>query len=219
MSRKLDEQLSALMDGDLSSDQLRFVLRRCADDARIGECWNRYHMARHALRREEVFFAHAGFAQSVMAAVANEPVRRNQAARWIRRGSGGAIAAAVAAAALLVTQPSEPEQASVAAMQPSAQDSVVQSAGTPVALATSSMHGGARQLQLLDQPVPVQQASARASATTQGPLLDARMQRYLIGHYEAAGSQAGQSGFVPYMLLVPAPGQDGRSATEHAPRH
>lgn len=221
MNRKLDEQLSALMDGELSSDQTRFVLRRVAGEVQLVECWSRYHIARHALRREEFVLAGAGFGYSVQESIAAEPALRNRSGRWLRRGTGGAIAAAVAAVALLVIQPGQPEQEAILVSQPPAPASTMQpvaapSGLTPAALANGS-RGNSRPLLLSEQPVPVQQAAARTSSTP-GLALDSRTQRYLIGHYEAAGNQAGQSSFVPYMLLVPAV-KDGRSVSEHAPSH
>lgn len=221
MGRKIDEQLSALMDGELSSDEMRFVLRRAAGDASLVQCWSRYHIARHALRREQVVFSDPEFARCVHAALAAEPAVRSRSRQWLRRGSGGAIAAAVAAAALLVGQPGEPDQEAGLAVRPAPSASMMQPATapaspTPIVLANGS-RGSSRPLLLSGQPVPVQQAAARTTSTP-GLALDSRTQRYLIGHYEAGGGHGGQSGFVPYMLLTP-PAKDGRSASEHAPSH
>lgn len=221
MSRKIDEQLSALMDGELSSDQTRFILLRAVGEVPLAGRWSRYHIARHALRREQFDFAGTGFVSGVQTAIAAEPTIHIRSTRWLRRGSGGAIAAAVAVAALLVTQPGEPDRNADVVTQPMASTDRARAVTAPASSAPAALANGtrgvSRPLLLSEQPVPVQQAAARTSSTP-GLALDPRTQRYLIGHYEAGGSHAGQSGFVPYMLLVPA-AKDGPSASERAPSH
>lgn len=105
------ETLSALMDGQLSRDQVRFALRRFEADAEAGATWSRYHVARDVLQQQSVVLARTGFAERVMADIGQMDVSTaGQAAslhrrRWIRWSAGGAIAAGVAAVALMVSQP------------------------------------------------------------------------------------------------------------------
>lgn len=109
-NQHIREDLSTGIDGELSGEQLRFLLRRLDHDEPLQHDWSRYHMARDSLRHELPAVASAGFAARVMAAIEhdsvgarnNAPVRRNH---WLRWSAGGVIAASVAAAALMVGQP------------------------------------------------------------------------------------------------------------------
>jgi len=122
MNQDTRESLSAGIDGELSKEQLRFLLRRLDHDASLQAAWSPYHVARDSLRREFPAVASADFADRVMRAIEQEaaavtapPSRRHH---WLRWSAGGAIAASVAAAALMVGQPrsgSELEQVTASA--------------------------------------------------------------------------------------------------------
>lgn len=101
------ESLSAGMDGELSNEQLRFLLRRLDHDAPLQNAWTRYHIARAGIRQQLPSLASSGFASRVMLVIEHEaaPARTNRRSHWLRWSTGGAIAASVAAAALMVGQP------------------------------------------------------------------------------------------------------------------
>jgi Negative regulator of sigma E activity len=102
------ESLSAGIDGELSKEQLRFLLRRLDHDPSLQRSWTRYHIARDSLRRQLPPLASAGFAARVMQAIEQEsaPVAAiSRRSHWLRWSTGGAIAASVAAAALMIGQP------------------------------------------------------------------------------------------------------------------
>ena len=101
------ENLSAGIDGELSKEQLRFLLRRLDHDAALQQTWTRYHLARDGLRHQLPPLAAAGFAARVMQAIEQESVTTVGPRRghWLRWSAGGAIAASVAAAALMIGQP------------------------------------------------------------------------------------------------------------------
>ena len=105
-----NEQLSAGMDGELTQEELRFLLRRLDHDASLQQAWSRYHVTRDGLRRTLTPQASAGFATRVMLAIEQETVVVGSGRRrhWLRWSAGGAIAATVAVAALMVTQPVGP---------------------------------------------------------------------------------------------------------------
>jgi sigma-E factor negative regulatory protein RseA len=109
MNQDTRESLSAGIDGELSKEQLRFLLRRLDHDASLLQDWSRYHTARDSLRHELPDLASAGFAARVMLAIELEPTAVSVAparhSHWLRWSAGGAIAASVAAAALMVAQP------------------------------------------------------------------------------------------------------------------
>ena len=99
-------QLSALMDGELPRDEMRFLLRRIETDAELAGRWSRYQLARGVLRRQAATPLRADFAATLTRRLAAEaaPARRRgmPLLRWV---GGGAIAASVAVAALVMTRP------------------------------------------------------------------------------------------------------------------
>lgn len=194
MSQQIQEQLSALMDGELSRDETLFLLRRAEHDDSLRRCWSGYHLIRQALRRQDIVAGRADFASSIMLQIETElaPVQA-RSMPWIRWASGGAIAASVAVAALVATSPRD-------VAEPRAPIAVVPAtsaaARAPTALASEFRPP------MLSPTLAAQPASAATSGfNTPSTPIDPRLQSYLIRHYDAAGS-AGQSALMPYVLLV-----------------
>lgn len=115
------QQLSALVDGELATDEARFLLRRLQHDPELQACQERWQLLGDVLRGQAVAPAPADFAARVSAAVAAEPLperepRREARAGWRRWGGGAALAASVAAVALFMGRQSldgaEPPQES-----------------------------------------------------------------------------------------------------------
>ncbi|HVI54855.1 MAG TPA: sigma-E factor negative regulatory protein [Luteibacter sp.] len=110
MSDTNREILSAGMDGELSREEIRFLLRRLEADRGLADVWSRYHAGRDGLRREAMPPVSHDFVDRVMAAIEAEAgvsvvtgaVPRR---RWLHWSAGGAIAASVAVAALMLSQP------------------------------------------------------------------------------------------------------------------
>lgn len=106
MNNNFRENLSAGVDGELTREELRFLLRRLDHDASLQQAWARYHVARDGLRRELPPLASADFAARVMSAIDQQAVPvATRPGHWLRWSAGGAIAASVAAAALMIGQP------------------------------------------------------------------------------------------------------------------
>lgn len=107
MKQSNQESLSALMDGELSSEQLRFLLRGLEHDPELRETWARYHLIRHGLRREGVLMTDRGFADGVMARLDASESRRHHTwrHRWLHWSAGGVMVAGMAALALIALQP------------------------------------------------------------------------------------------------------------------
>lgn len=107
MNQDVRENLSAGVDGELSAEQLRFLLRRVDHEQPLQEAWSRYHLARDSLRRELPALASADFSDRVMLALAQEAAQVSGTRRqhWLRWSAGGAIAASVAAVALMAARP------------------------------------------------------------------------------------------------------------------
>lgn len=102
------QQLSAMLDGELSPDQARFMLRRLQHDAELAGCWERWQVCGDVLRGQRNALLPADFAQKVSAAIAAggrdaaRPRARAGGPRLLRWGGGAALAASVAMVALLV---------------------------------------------------------------------------------------------------------------------
>jgi len=202
MNQQVHEQISALMDGELERDETRFLLKRLPADHQLAARWSRYHIARQALRRQDIVGLSAGFANAVMARLDVEQpgVQQRGVNGWLRWGAGGAIAASVAVAALVATRP-------VGESSPGAGPSVariVAQQGAPISVApvaASATYPGDFRPPLLAPKAPVDASPVSLGTDISQPMtIDPRMQSYLIRHYQAAGA-GGQSGLVPYVLI------------------
>ncbi len=203
MNQQTHEQLSALMDGELERDQMRFLLKRTASEPELPIRWARYHVARQTLRRQEVVVLMPGFADGVMARLEHEPATHARTpATWLRWGTGGAIAASVAVAALMLTRPAiEAGPAPGPAMAARNASPQVASINTAPATVTSPASTNFRP-PLLAPNGPIEAAPASFGTDVVEPLsADPRLQSYLIRHYQTPDS-AGQSNLVPYVLLA-----------------
>jgi sigma-E factor negative regulatory protein RseA len=190
MSQQIQEQLSALMDGELSRDETLFLMRRVAHDGGLVQRWSAYHVIRQSLQRQEILPLRADFSSVILQQIAAEAaptdVRR---APWLRWASGGAIAASVAVAALVATSPGQrnaPEGQPLAA--------------TPSASVAAPDLTADFRPPMLSPVLDAQPASAGGFSTSSAPI-DPRLQSYLIRHYDATGG-AGQQALMPYVLLV-----------------
>lgn len=113
-------QLSALMDGAVSPDEARFLLRRLQHDEDLVGCWTRWQLCGDVLRGHASAIVPAGFSQRVANAIAAEAGRpahagSSVASRWARWGGGAALAASVAVIALFVSRQMPDSQAPASA--------------------------------------------------------------------------------------------------------
>ncbi|TPG05035.1 anti-anti-sigma factor [Rhodanobacter glycinis] len=134
MTQDAPENLSAGIDGELSKEQLRFLLRRLDHDPALQQTWTRYHIARDSLRQQLPPVLDAGFVDRVMLAIGQEsmPAATTRRSHWLRWSTGGAIAASVAAAALMIGQPTgDAERVTASTVQQSSAVAVVTPASKP----------------------------------------------------------------------------------------
>lgn len=110
MANSIDEQISALMDGELSDRELSLVLKRMGQDPGVARRWQRYHMIRDALHDTLPANLKFDLSDRVHEALRDEPVvlaprrRKRDFRPWLRQAAGMAIAASVAAVAILTFQ-------------------------------------------------------------------------------------------------------------------
>jgi len=192
MNETANEQLSALMDGELPRDELRFLLRGLAGDAGLVQRWSRYQVARAVLQREYVPAATGDdrFAAAVMLRL--EPAQPRLGRRIGRWAGGGAIAAAVAVVALMATRPAGEHGALPAA--PGTDLATV----TPMLL--SPQQPVARQQQPVFAPMPAMPATF---SDTQPASFESFLPRYTANpRGSAQNADATPNGFVPYILMI-----------------
>lgn len=201
------ENLSAGMDGQLSKEELRFLLRRFESDASLPQTWARYHVVRDGLRRELPALASEGFAARVMLAIDQDTmitVAPQGRRRWLHWSAGGAIAASVAIAALLVTQPAGQEGSDRASPLVAANNSATASPVTQAVPVHSSAAPAQAPAWLNSYASLPSQLSERASATidaNEGPLFYSQSER--LSPYQVRGYHVVNHGNGSYLLISP----------------
>lgn len=111
-------QLSALIDGELTADEARFLLRRLQHDTELSACWDRWQVAGEVMRGQTVALAPAGFSERIALAIAEASAGQvthaaaagERKPRHLFRWGGGALAASFALVALFITREQVPEQ-------------------------------------------------------------------------------------------------------------
>ena len=185
MNSDSKEHLSSLMDGEITRDAGRFLLRRLAADDSLRATWARYHMIRDSLRHPNGGFAKLDLTQRVSLALSSEPSPDTGAFPWLhgwlRPVAGVAIAASVALIAV-VTVASRPGDTGPAVVEARA---VETAAAEPF---TSPNLGSL---------IPVSQPVNLSGAINQD---NRRMNAYLLRHYQAAGETG--RGFVSFVPIV-----------------
>lgn len=103
-----EEQISDLMDGELSGKDMLRVLDRMNASQEARETWARYHVARHMLREDQYpTIFHVGFTERVSRRIETEPHWLPASRKRFLRDAPGirwAAAASLAALAVLATQ-------------------------------------------------------------------------------------------------------------------
>ena len=182
MSTESREHLSSLMDGEISRETGRFLVRRLGSDRELCATWARYHLVRDCLRNPDGGLAGNGLSNRVRQAIGEHGMRTPAARRtldWLRPAAGLAVAASVALLAIVAVGPSaqNPQPAGADAGAPS----VAESFTPPQALT----------------PPPVSQQVSLAGQSAGNN----RMNAYLLRHYQATGSTGGK-GFVTFVPIV-----------------
>lgn len=201
MNESLNEQLSALADGELGADEARFALKRLQADADLRQAWSRTHLVRGCLRRErDLAPAPAAFAAGVMDRLDAEAAPRAGMHPWLRNAAGGLIAAGVAAAALFSIAPTAP-------VAP-APDTAVASATPAPAPAIVSTPVTTDDLRLPIGAVPASDSIVTPLRPVATMVHDPRLDQYLIQHSDATLAGA-RGGYVPYVYIVASPPSRG----------
>jgi len=200
MNDTTPEQLSALMDGELSRDELRFLLRRVESDADLAQRWSRYQIASAVLKRQYAApLSDRQFATTVIARLDSGamPMRQPMTGRLLRWAGGGAIAASVAVLALVATRPA-------------GTDGAMPATGAPViAAAPVAAPQATPPVEIREPLLPQQVSPARFTDSAQLASFESIVPTYTYAPKQPR-NPAVQSGnglseaFVPYVLIVGA---------------
>jgi sigma-E factor negative regulatory protein RseA len=187
MSKETREHLSCLVDGEISRETSRFLVRRLAADSELRAVWSRYHLVRDCMRHQDGGIADGDLCARVGKALENEsPVRSawHLSTRWLKPAAGLAIAATVALMAVVAVEP----------YQPAAPGAGGQVAGESATEAFTSPQ--------IRGPAPY---SSQASLNGQSNRETRKMNSYLVRHYQASEATGGRSfvHFVPIVITHP----------------
>jgi sigma-E factor negative regulatory protein RseA len=184
MSKESREHLSSLMDGEISRETGRFLVRRLGSDSELRMTWARYHLVRDCLRHHEGSLAGDDLNRNIKQALADEEVRaapRRLAAGWLKPITGAAIAASVALMAIVTVGPGQGPVSGPAGKL----------AERPQTESFVSPNNG-----LVRSPYS-QEASASGGLDNSNQ----KMNSYLLRHYQVTGSTGGK-GFVTFVPIV-----------------
>ena len=186
MTTDSKEHLSSLMDGEVSQETGRFLVRRLGADASLRETWARYHLIRDCLRNQESHLVQAELPHRVHRALSEDaastvPRKAATAGKWFRPVAGFAVAASVALVAVLTVIGGNRDELS-----------------PPV---TDSAPSVASESFTSPNIVAVTPRSTPVNLSGTSPRDNPRMNAYFLRHYQVTGD-AGGRGFVPFVPIV-----------------
>lgn len=112
MTKHIEEQLSAFVDGELEAKEADGLISQILDNDELRSRWANYHLVSHSIHAESTNNT-IDLSQSISQALSNEPTifapqhRKRVMPAAFKQVVGMAIAATVAAVAVLMVQPEE----------------------------------------------------------------------------------------------------------------
>lgn len=190
MNDQTREYISTLMDGEISRETGRFLVRRLGSDEELCETWARYHLVRDCLRHQDGGLSSDDLCSRVNRALRDEPQKsvRRFPVRWLKPAVGAAIAASVTLMAVLAVDSGAPGATPL-----------------PQGVADASAVEPFTSPQGLSGPAGITQQASMAGSP--------RMNSYLLRHYQAAGPSSGK-GIVFFVPVVSRSGQASTTETE-----
>lgn len=184
MSKETREHLSALVDGEISRETSRFLVRRLGTDSELRATWTRYHLVRDCLRHQDGSIAGDDLCARINRELENEQAITSPAVvpfRWLKPAAGLAIAASVALMAVFAVGPGLP-------------------GGTqPASELAGGLAGDGKPVSFVSPQSPVPAPQSNLASMGGANLQDVKMNSYLVRHYQASGT-AGTRNFI---ALVP----------------
>jgi sigma-E factor negative regulatory protein RseA len=203
MTEKLNEQISALLDDELSAHETDSVLSRLSQDHALRQKWDRYHLIGDAMRGEAI---NRDISERIRHMIEQEPtiiaIPRKKTgtwkSNWLKPAAGAALAASVAAVAIITTpgllETNNPVQPTITATT----NTTTIPASNLVAPGIQTV--GAQQtvptVTVVQQRIP----GTRWKNLTE-PSVENRLNGYLVDHSEYVAPGAGM-GVMPYATFV-----------------
>jgi len=182
MTQKNDDNLSALVDGELDSSQASQLIGDITASEELKTRWASYHVISDAIQGNGQTSQTVDLSERISAALEDEPTilapqsRKRVIPAMFKQAAGMAVAATVAAAAVLMLQPTEPGVFE--------QGDMVAGLGSPVG-------------QLKEQRIRVNNSGMNWSATQ--PSVATRLNGYLVNHN---GYSTAVRGNLPFASIV-----------------
>jgi sigma-E factor negative regulatory protein RseA len=200
MTDKLNEQVSALLDNELSDHESDAVLTKISQDLDLRQRWERYHMIGDVMRGETLNLHAGDISERVKKELDSEPAiisipkksySRSWRSNWIKSTAGAALAASVATVVVLNTpgllSSNDPAQPiSLAKITPKPAPSIV----------TLVNSNKVAPLHASYQTLP-----GTRWKNLKEPSIETRLNGYLVNHSEYAAPGTG-IGVMPYATFV-----------------
>ncbi len=201
MTDKLNEQVSALLDNELSDRDSASVLTKISQDRDLCERWERYHMIGDVMRGESINLMASEISERVKQQVNLEPAiisipKKTHTgpwkSNWIKPAAGAALAASVATVAVItapgllgLNDPAQPTTVAISTDNPSKQ-----------IITASNINNVAPAMPVAHQTIP-----GTRWKNLKEPSLETRLNGYLVNHSEYAAPGTG-IGVMPYATFV-----------------
>jgi hypothetical protein len=190
MDVERNQDLSALLDGELDSERSRFLLQRLGHDDELRQRWTRWQLMSACLKGQPVQALPEDFAQRVLAGLdapsvqSSRPIADRRGLRW---AGGIAVAASVVLAAVLWRPATTPRQTIAVASSSAPQQAIAVAPPSPpqhVVIQPIRIPMPEPQLQLaLQLPIPVHGGVVSAYRSPLHPVAIASTRRLRIAHF------------------------------------
>lgn len=202
MTDKIREQLSALLDDELSATESARLLDQLGQSRELRNQWDRYHLIGDVLRGETLHVSSKQIAERVRERIEMEPAiiaapkpqsnaspaasKQRASVQWLKPAAGVALAASVAA----VTVVSLPQLTG---------DSDVSDNG--ILIASTQPINPPVQLVSSDRSSAYSRGSSMRWKNLSEPQIESKLNGYLVDHNEYA-APGGMNGVLPYATFV-----------------
>ncbi len=210
-----EEQVSALMDGEMSQQEMDRMIQNMRDNPYLKDCWDRYHLIGDTLRRRLPDFISTDIHSKISAAIQNEPThflprstKQKSSTGHKKQALGFALAASVTAIAVVGVMQIDESAQGIA--QPATVAAVDRSETVQVAV-SDTIQSARREREVVYASVTTDPGMVHASVALYNHTEDARMDYpqeaanlydYLVNYNEYARTRSLQGEMYPAIQLV-----------------
>ena len=200
MTDKLNEQVSALLDNELSDQEASSVLAKISQNQELRQKWERYHMIGDVMRGESINIEASAISERVKQQIDLEPAiisipeksrSKTWKSNWIKPAAGAALAASVATVVVL-------NAPGFIGTSETAQPLTAANINTPPPKQFVTV---ANVNKVVPAPVSTQSVTGTRWKNLKEPSLESRLNSYLVNHSEYAAPGTGFR-VMPYATFV-----------------